>query len=245
MQNEPNQTNLTSIFKIIFINKLPIIIFTLIFAFSFAIYESSKPKVYNSNAKIILASFDNTNLQDFARIKPLISFFYSSISINNLGDKFISISTSGDSIKNNEKKLNDVILFLKNDSKTLIQKKQAEIFSEIDEISFQIKLFELELDRVNKTTFDKSEIQATHDLRTYAHDLVNKITLNNSKVKKLKGQISKTDLFVITNQYGKITTYNSNPKSTKNIIAFAIIGFIFSFFYIFVRDNYLSLMREK
>jgi LPS O-antigen subunit length determinant protein (WzzB/FepE family) len=242
---ENKDLSLKDLMRFLINNKLTIIIFTLVFSISFAIYEYTKPKFYKSSVSIVTSEFDNKRLQKYEDIKPIILFYFNEmIGIKHLGDKFITLSTSGKSVKKNEKILKEAVAFLIDDSKQKIHVNQKEMNLKLARVSQKVQELETELDRMNSLNIDIADVITKNQNQILAHNLRLEINTINYEKNALENKINDRKLFINTSQFGNINSSISNSIKNKNILAFAILGFITSIFFLFIKQTIVGLRKE-
>ena len=241
--NPENEINLREMLLVIFNSKILIIGVTLISLILSFVFTSIRTPVFDSNAKIIVGSYLETNIngvessiqiQAMKDIRSELRFNFDK-EITTVGDKFFSLKTTASSFEEAEKQLVLLVDFVKNRSVELINKK-----IEQDELN----LFKIQ----SKIESTKSELERLLSLKNVPNNDSRKdvylsqvyVKLDSLKLEKevLETKLNKPNLYYYSRLYGEILTHERKPGQLKIAILSSLLGLGLSILIVFIRRSF-------
>lgn len=229
---EPEKIDFIDLVKVLFNEKFIVIFIVSSFVIFSSINVYMKKPEYTSSMNLISAYYDNIILQPYSEMYPHMDFYAMGIDISDLKNGYLRLTSTSNSIEENNKKLIEAYNFFIDDSKQKIDKHTNNHSTELFMIQKQISAIESEMDRFLKIF---NEDVSNSELQIFLSNLRLELSNYLMKEKLLEDKLSNPDLFKTTKQYNEIESYTLKSNKTRKILSFAILGFIFSILIIFVK----------
>jgi hypothetical protein len=238
---QEEETNIREILLLLWDSKKIIIATTLIFVLASFTYSQIKAPVFVSYAKVTIGSYLDTDfisgkesltqIQSLLDIQSEINFIFDK-SITPIGKKFLSVKTSANSFEEAEKATLEILEYIENRSKVLIELKLLQDQSSLFIIEKNILSTENELDRLLSlknvpNTDSRKDVYLSQVFGKLDGLLIDKGVLEN--------KLAKTNLFEYSKVFGEISTQQEKTKNSRLVIFGSVLGLALSVVIVFIR----------
>ena len=238
---QEEETNIREILLLLWDSKKIIIATTLIFILASFTYSQIKAPIFVSYAKVAIGSYLDTDfitgkesslqIQTFEDIASEIDFNFN-FNIVPIGEKFFSISSTSHSSENAENLVVEIVDYVGNRSKELIN-------LHIDQDKLSLYKIEENLasreSEVNRLLMIKNSPGSTFENDVYLSQLF--VALNQLKLDKgvLERKFKKSNLFKYSNIEGEISTTQEKTSNSRILIFGTLLGLALSVVIVFIR----------
>jgi len=255
--NQKDEINFIELFSLLINSKKIIIVITLIFTIIAAFYSYTINQNYRSIVVLLIGNYDSQPIQDIIvlenQINGIIALqsFNSSdekaeeyeLIIENYVDKFLSIQLTSPSLEFNNIQLIEIIDYIENDSKKIIEHQLQQDESQLTLLRNNISSSRAELDRLlsleNLPNSDSRLDVFTSELR---------LDLNTYKFEEetLANKLNEPKLYEYTKLFHEIeTTQVDATNKVTTILLGSLLGLIFSVLIVLIRQVFINLEKNK
>ena len=193
-----------------------------------------KEPIYESGGAKVIGFYNNTPTNDINVIKDEINFhFTQDVKMQSLGPKFFTIKLTSSSIKSAENSLNEIIDYVINSSKKIINQEIQKDKFNLAALNNQISSIEIELTRISNL----ENISNNDSIKAVFVSELN-LQLNQLEFQKevLTNKLNSSDLYEHTKLYKEIKTRQLNERKGFTISLGFIAGLLLSMLIVFGRQ---------